>query len=179
MDWAFGTAFRAAGTPAFPDASAAELPAREYTWWRDVAIATFDAAAVLPQFDDFDAFFDELFHHFATAAPWDLYSDTIATLTEIRSAGIQLGVISNFDSRLHQVLQALNLAQFFDSVTIATAVGVAKPDRQIFQRALQQHGFAPGQAWHIGDSLAEDYRAATQAGLKGIWLQRKSTPKAA
>ncbi|NJN49298.1 MAG: HAD hydrolase-like protein, partial [Alkalinema sp. RL_2_19] len=38
--------------------------------------------------------------------------------------------------------------------------------------ALQKHHCSANQAWHIGDSLEEDYRAATAAGLNGIWLQR-------
>jgi putative hydrolase of the HAD superfamily len=172
LDWAFGPTFKAAGNPAFPGVDPSELPAREYTWWREVAIATFNQADVLPQFADFDVFFDQLFHYFATAAPWDLYSDTIATLSEIRSAGIELGVVSNFDSRLHQVLPALGLAEFFSSVTISTEVGAAKPAAPIFQAALQKHNCVPAQAWHVGDSLEEDYRAAIAAGLKGVWLQR-------
>jgi putative hydrolase of the HAD superfamily len=172
LDWAFGPAFKAAGNPAFPGVDPSELAAREYTWWREVAIATFNQADVLPQFADFDAFFDELFQYFATAEPWDLYPDTIATLSQIRSAGIELGVVSNFDSRLHQVLPALGLADFFSSVTISTEVGAAKPAPLIFQAALQKHHCTSDQAWHVGDSLEEDYRAAIAAGLNGIWLQR-------
>jgi putative hydrolase of the HAD superfamily len=172
IDWAFGSAFKAAGNPAFPGVDPSELAAREYTWWREVAIATFNQADVLPQFEDFDAFFDQLFRHFATGAPWDLYPDTIATLSQIRSAGIELGVVSNFDSRLHQVLPALGLAEFFTSVTISTEVGAAKPAAPIFQAALQKHRCQPAQAWHVGDSLEEDYRSAIAAGLKGVWLQR-------
>jgi putative hydrolase of the HAD superfamily len=174
LDWAFGAAFKAAGNPAFPGVDPIELPAREYTWWREVAIATFNQADVLPQFEDFDAFFDQLFQYFATAAPWDLYIDTIDTLTQIRSAGIELGVVSNFDSRLHQVLPALGLAEFFSSVTISTEVGAAKPAAPIFQAALQKHRCTSSQAWHVGDSLEEDYRAAIAAGLKGVWLQRSA-----
>jgi putative hydrolase of the HAD superfamily len=172
IDWAFGSAFKAAGNAAFPGAEPSELPAREYTWWRDVAIATFNQADVLPQFEDFDAFFDQLFQHFATADPWVLYPDTIGTLQQIRAVGIDLGVVSNFDSRLHRVLLALGLADCFSAVTISTEVGVAKPDTQIFHVALQKHGCSAAQAWHVGDSLEEDYGGAIAAGLKGIWLQR-------
>jgi putative hydrolase of the HAD superfamily len=172
IDWAFGPAFKAAGNAAFPGVEPSELPAREYTWWRDVAIATFNQADVLPQFEDFDAFFDQLFQSFATAATWELYPDTIGTLQQIRAAGIDLGVVSNFDSRLHRVLAALGLSALFQSVTISTEVGAAKPDRQIFQLALTKHGCAPTQAWHVGDSFEDDYGGAIAAGLKGIWLQR-------
>jgi putative hydrolase of the HAD superfamily len=172
LDWAFGQAFKAAGNPAFPGVAPAELAAREYTWWRDVAIATFDRAEVLPQFADFDAFFTTLFEYFATAAPWELYDDTLTTLAALRSAQIPLGVLSNFDSRLHRVLPALGLADYFQSVTVSTEVGSAKPDGAIFQAALSKHGCTAAEAWHIGDSLEEDYRAATAAGLTAIWLQR-------
>jgi putative hydrolase of the HAD superfamily len=172
LDWAFGQAFKAAGNPAFPGVDPAELAAREYSWWREVAIVTFDRAEVLPQFADFDAFFATLFEYFATAAPWELYSDTVTTLETLRSAQIPLGILSNFDSRLHRVLPALGLSDYFQSVTISTEVGAAKPDPVIFQGALAKHGCAAAEAWHIGDSLDEDYRAAMAAGLKAIWLQR-------
>jgi putative hydrolase of the HAD superfamily len=174
LDWAFTNAFRSAGPAAFPNISPAEIPAQEYTWWRNVAIATFNQADVLPLFQDFDAFFAALFSHFATAQPWELYPDTISTLEQLRSAQIPLGILSNFDSRIYGVLQSLGLASFFSSVTISTEAGFAKPDPRIFQTALQKYDCAPDQAWHVGDSLAEDYRAATALGMRGVWLDRSN-----
>lgn len=50
-------------------------------------------------------------------APWELYDDTLTTLAALRSAQIPLGVLSNFDSRLHRVLPALGLADYFQSVS--------------------------------------------------------------
>lgn len=46
--------------------------------------------------------------------------------------GIELGIVSNFDSRIYSVLQGLELKGFFSSVTIATQVGIGKPDGKIF-----------------------------------------------
>jgi putative hydrolase of the HAD superfamily len=66
------------------------------------------------------------------------------------------------------------LAQYFSTVTISTEVGVAKPEVGIFQVALRKHQCLPGQAWHVGDSLSEDYRAARSAGLRGILIDRGS-----
>lgn len=85
---------------------------------------------------------------------------------------IELGVLSNFDSRLHTVLPALGLAEFFSSVTISTEVGAAKPDARIFQAALQKHECSPAQAWHIGDRQKEDYEGAKAAGLRAVLLKR-------
>jgi putative hydrolase of the HAD superfamily len=86
--------------------------------------------------------------------------------------GIELGIVSNFDSRLYSVLQALELRDFFSSITISTQAGAAKPDPQIFAIALEKHNCEPAAAWHIGDSIAEDYQAAKAAGLRGIWINR-------
>lgn len=87
--------------------------------------------------------------------------------------GIELAIVSNFDSRLYAVLEALELSQWFASVTISTHVGSAKPEPAIFEAALANHGCSPQDAWHVGDSWSEDYEGAVAAGLKGIWLNRR------
>ncbi|MBD2326758.1 HAD family hydrolase [Alkalinema sp. FACHB-956] len=173
LDAAFFPAFKQAGSPAFPNVSPSEIPVLEYDWWKQVVRTTFDGARILPQFEDFDRFFSELFTHFATAEPWELYPDTVATLKQMHDRGIPLGILSNFDSRIYAVLRSLNLAQYFQSVTISTEVGAAKPDPKIFQVALGKHVCRPEEAWHVGDSLEEDYRAAKAVGLRGIWLSRR------
>jgi putative hydrolase of the HAD superfamily len=144
-------------------------------WWQSIAANTFENAGVLEQFTDFAAFFSEAYTHFATVEPWELYPDVQPTLERWHQHGIQLGVISNFDTRLYAVLEALQLRDFFSSITISTEVGSAKPDAAIFKAALQKHQIASSSVWHIGDSEQEDYAAAQNAGLQGIWLQR-STP---
>lgn len=170
---AFFAAFKAASPMAFPDSEPTDVPHQEYLWWEAIARQTFDSAGVLGQFTDFEEFFAQLYAHFATAAPWEIYPDTVASLERWRGRGIELGVLSNFDSRLYPVLEVLELADFFRSVTISTEVGAPKPDPLIFATALQKHRCAPEDAWHVGDSYQEDYEGATAAGLKGIWLNRQ------
>jgi putative hydrolase of the HAD superfamily len=172
LNQAFFQSFRAAGSPAFGQIDRAEIPAREFAWWLAIATNTFKQAGVLEQFADFAEFFAELYAHFATAAPWGIYPDVQSALERWQRMGVTLGVVSNFDSRLYSVLQALDLATFFNSVTISTEVGAAKPDPQIFAIALQKHDCLPSAAWHIGDSFEEDYQAAKAIGMRGIWLRR-------
>ena len=59
----FRAAFRRMPPLAFPRSSEAELPAREYAWWRDLVATVFTDT----RFADFDVFFAELFDHFAPA----------------------------------------------------------------------------------------------------------------
>jgi putative hydrolase of the HAD superfamily len=168
----FYTAFKHAHPCIFPDVSIADIPEYEYQWWREINRQTFTAAGVWEQFDDFDTFFRELYGYFATAAAWEIYPDTITALIRWRETGVQLGVLSNFDSRLYTVLEVLGLDRYFSTVTISTEVGAAKPQAPIFTAALSKYSCSPDSAWHIGDSWDEDYLGASNAGLKAIWLER-------
>ena len=172
IDKAFFQNFKAAPPAIFPGSKPEEIPECEFEWWQDIAQRTFQQVGVLDSFSDFSAFFAQLYNHFATAEPWFVYPDILPALKHWRQLGIELGVLSNFDSRLYYVLQALELAQFFTSITISTQVGAAKPDPLIFATGLNKHHCPPQSAWHIGDSLQEDYHGAKAAGLRAIWLQR-------
>lgn len=174
LNEAFLQAFAASQPPVFPDTNPEEIPECEFEWWRVIALRTFQQVGVLNQFADFTDFFDELYTHFATAEPWFIYPDVLPALEAWRRIGIQLGVLSNFDSRLYLVLKALKLEEFFTSVTISTETGFAKPDPKIFAAALQKHYCNPQDAWHIGDSVKEDYQGAKAVGMKAILVQRNS-----
>lgn len=169
---AFYQSFEAAERLAFPEANPAAIPALEYAWWKVIVAETFAQVGALEKFDDFDSFYAGLYGYFETAAPWHVYDDTIASLNRWRSMGIELGVISNFDSRLYRVLSVLALTPYFQSVTISTEVGAAKPAAKIFQTALAKHHCMASQAWHIGDSKAEDYMGARALGMRAIIISR-------
>ncbi|MGK7915391.1 MAG: HAD-IA family hydrolase [Prochloraceae cyanobacterium] len=172
VDLAFSQSFKASVPLAFPGIEPEKIPQLEFQWWQAIAQATFARVGVLDQFSDFNDFFRQLYAHFATSEPWYVYSDVFPSLTNWQEKGIMMGVISNFDSRIYQVLELLGLKNFFSSITISSAVGAAKPDRKIFTTALDKHNSIAQQAWHIGDSFKEDYYGAKAAGIKSFLLQR-------
>jgi putative hydrolase of the HAD superfamily len=145
---------------------------QEFIWWQKVVTETFCQAGILDNFSDFSSFFAELYMHFSTEKPWYIYPDVIPRLQNWQQQGIQLGVISNFDSRLNQVLKVLNLSNFFTTITISSLAGFAKPDSNIFKIALAKHNFTAQQAWHIGDSFVADYQGAKKVGIQSFWLNR-------
>ena len=173
LNTAFFQSFASASPMAFPGIEAAKIPELEFEWWQAVAAEAFEIAGVFNQFSDFPKFFAELYAHFATAEPWFVYPDVLLALNKWQQQGIELAVVSNFDSRIYSVLKALNLAEYFTSVTISTEVGAAKPDSQIFTAALQKHNCIAENVLHIGDSFKADYCGAKAAGLKAIWLNRE------
>jgi putative hydrolase of the HAD superfamily len=152
-----------AGTP---EAALAEL---ERGWWRNLVEAVFTDLGSFPRFDQF---FDEIFERFRGREFWRVYDDVAPALTELKRRGFSLGVISNFDTRLYDVLRACSLDHFFDSVHVSTRVGAAKPDSAIFQAALNYHAVEARKAWHVGDNLREDVEGAIAAGINAALLDR-------
>lgn len=171
-DRAFHKSFTSAAPMTFPGESSEHIRQLEFEWWQNLAVKTFEAAGVFHQFSNFHLFFEALYEHFSTGKPWFVYPEVKPALQKWRNNEIALGVLSNFDSRLYPVLQALDLADFFTSITISTEVGAAKPNGQIFSIALEKHKCLPSDALHIGDSYTADYQGALAAGLKAVWLDR-------
>ncbi len=178
INYAFYRSFQAAPRIAFPDLPQAEIPIAEYEWWRSLAEQTFSQTGDFVKFADFDQFFKQLYAYFATAEPWIVYQDVRIALDGWKNQGIVLGVLSNFDSRIYKVLADLELKSYFDSITISTEVGAAKPEAKIFKTALTKYQLerSPDLAWHIGDSFSEDYEGATAVGITAFWLNRDRQP---
>ncbi len=173
INQAFAYSFKNSSPLAFESThTTKELTQKEFLWWKDVVQATFTQLEILDKFTDFSAFFSELYLHFSTHKPWYIYTDVIPSLKNWQHQGIQLGVISNFDTRLYKVLKLLKLDDFFDSITISSEAGAAKPNPKIFRLALQKHNCISRQAWHIGDSFKEDYEGAKKVGIRSFWLNR-------
>jgi putative hydrolase of the HAD superfamily len=143
-------------------------------FWHTLVHATFAQIAVP---NDFEIFFDELYWLFAQPTVWRLFPDVLPVLEHLRQQGYIVGVISNWDLRLHHLLQGLNLMPYLHHVSISAVVGWEKPHGAIFQHAMQAVGLQPNRALHVGDSLQADVQGAAQAGLQPLWLQRQGTPE--
>ncbi len=104
-------------------------------------------------------------------ANWRLYPDTLPCLEAL--ADERLGVISNGggDQQRHK-LEAMGLDDRFDPVVISGDLGRAKPDPAIFIRACELAGCEAIECVYVGDRLETDARAATRAGMRGIFLDR-------
>ncbi len=166
----FRTAFHAAPPLAFPALPADELRRREKAWWHAVVADVF-ADVSIESFDDgFDAFFDDLFAFFASAAAWRVDDDAHALLARVRARGLRVLVVSNFDARVRGVLAALGLAPLIDQITISSEAGAAKPDPRIFATALAAADLCPADVLHVGDTAREDLAAARAAGLEVVLI---------
>jgi putative hydrolase of the HAD superfamily len=100
------------------------------------------------------------------------YPDAPDTLRELRSRGLRLVVASNWDCSLPDVLEQAGLAELVDGVVTSAIVGATKPDRRLFDVALEAAGCDAPQAMHVGDSLENDVQGARAAGIEPVLLDR-------
>jgi len=104
---------------------------------------------------------------------WTLYPDVLPTLHELRRRGYRLGVVSNWEDWLEELLVSLEVAHVFDLAVISGVELVAKPDRRIYERALERAGAQARQTVHVGDSLENDVHPATSVGIAAVLLDRR------
>lgn len=115
----------------------------------------------------------ELFHRFGQGDAWEVYPEVPEALEALAAAGLRLAVISNWDHRLPPLLEQLGLAGRFETVVYSAAVGVEKPHRGIFERALSFLGVPAERTLHVGDSPIEDVEGAEAVGMRGLLLRRQ------
>jgi putative hydrolase of the HAD superfamily len=166
----FRDCFSSSPPLAFPNAAPDAIAALEYSWWKKLVQRIFEPYAAFPRFDEY---FAALFTHFSKPESWILYPETAETLQTLKSTGLTLAVITNFDSRVLNILEGLGVLSCFDSVLLSSRVGYAKPAREIFQKALSIYGLSPEDALHIGDSPAHDVAGARAAGLTAVLVDRR------
>ena len=129
-------------------------------------------------------------HTLATWAPDDepreearrLGSTTHAMLEALRKRGLKLGLVSNASDppeELHRELADSGIAERIDYAVFAAEVGRRKPDRELFERALDALGVPAEAALFVGDRLEEDVRGAAELGMttvQALWFRADDHP---
>ncbi len=101
------------------------------------------------------------------------FDEVPGVLERLRRAGARLVVVSNWDVSLHAVLRDTGLDGLVDAVLTSAEEGVAKPDPELFRRALAVAGdVAPADALHAGDDLDADIAGARAAGIPAVLVDR-------
>lgn len=166
---AFSKAFRGAPPLAFGGVTEDERKRLEKEWWKKVVT---DVYTEVGMFDGFDEHFDELFEVFRSGA-WTLFPETVPVLEALKSGGYRLGIISNFDSRVYDVMERLGIYGYFDTFVISSETGYAKPSPGIFLAALEKAGADPAESIHVGDDLKNDFHGPRALGIRAILLDRE------
>lgn len=160
-------AFRAAWKKANSLGGQDETSSR--VWWRAIVDDVFDAVAY---HGDRRACFDAFFEAFVKKEAWHLHDDVRPALEALTRANIRCGVLSNWDYRLHALLDAFELSGYFEQVLISAEVGLAKPDPRIFDLAIARSGARASEILYAGDDLDLDVAPAAGCGLHAYLIDR-------
>ncbi|MHA1973156.1 MAG: HAD family hydrolase [Candidatus Hodarchaeales archaeon] len=88
----------------------------------------------------------------------------------------KLGIISNWDDSLIDILEDLDIYDYFDSITYSEDVGVNKPDLEIFRSAISDFpGVKAKETVYIGDNYEEDILPAMKIKMNVILFDKGST----
>ncbi|HSG59136.1 MAG TPA: HAD family hydrolase [Woeseiaceae bacterium] len=97
----------------------------------------------------------------------DVFPEVRPALARLRRS-YTLVALTNGNANLSKI----GLRDLFDDVVSATTAGAAKPDREIFDLAVQAGGAAAHETLHVGDDPEHDVHGARLAGLRTAWVNR-------
>lgn len=142
---------------------------KERTWWYSLVREVFDSQGGISHFDEF---FTALHHSFEEKHLWEIYPEVLSVLDTLHRKGLILGIVSNWDLRLHRVVHNLGLAPYFDFLVSSSVCGATKPSAKIFREALKRARVMPHEAIHVGDTYEEDFVGADRVGITALLLDR-------
>jgi putative hydrolase of the HAD superfamily len=100
------------------------------------------------------------------------YPEVPGVLAQLGAMGVARVVVSNWDISLREVLARTGLDALVDGIVISAEVGASKPQRAIFDCALEVAGVPANAALHVGDTADVDLAGARAAGLHAVHLDR-------
>ena len=80
----------------------------------------------------------------------------------------RLGVISNADGKIVEILEHCGIADCFETITDSGIVGKEKPHPGIFEAAVRSLNVTPAESLYTGDLYSVDYLGATRFGMQSV-----------
>lgn len=151
------------------------------TWWTNVvknALSDSTKDGKKPQ--EFQKVAEKLIKLYQTKECWEKYDGTDELIKALKHHGKMIGIISNFDPRIHVLLRDMSLYKNFDFIITSYEAVVEKPDYKIFSLALEKSlGISwdmvyPKEALHIGNELETDYEGAIDAGWSSVIISNEN-----
>ncbi len=100
-----------------------------------------------------------------------LYADALSCLADLH-ANYKIGIIANQNTGSEKRLEKFGILKHIDLLVASAEEGVAKPDKRIFQIALEKSNCPPQQAVMIGDRIDNDIIPAKALGMGTVWIRQ-------
>jgi putative hydrolase of the HAD superfamily len=121
-----------------------------------------------------DGLANTLYTAFTDRRNYAAFDDVVPTLRALRDDdGPTLGVISNYEAWLEDLLSDLGLSDLLPVRVISGVEGVEKPDPAIFRLALDRVGLPAAEVVYVGDVPDFDYEPAAAIGMFPVLIDRR------
>lgn len=144
-------------------------PERSRAFWLGVYERMLDALD-LPSGDGLR---DTLYLEFTDLRNYVLFDDVRGVLGDLAAAGLSLGIVSNFEAWLDELLAALGVRDAFPVRVISGVEGIEKPDPRIFELAMSRAGVGPEGSVYVGDNPEFDVDPPAALGMFTVLIDRR------
>jgi putative hydrolase of the HAD superfamily len=120
-----------------------------------------------------DGLSDTLYREFTDLENYALFDDVPAALDALDRAGATLGIVSNFEAWLEDLLSALGVRERFSVRVISGVEGIEKPDPAIYRLALERARVPASDAAFVGDNPEFDVEPAAALGMAPVLIDRR------
>jgi putative hydrolase of the HAD superfamily len=94
-------------------------------------------------------------------------------LQVFQQQNVPVGIVTNGETyRQMKKVRHNNLESLVKAVVVSEAVGIRKPDKGIFEHALQLVGADPLRTLFVGDNPEADILGAKSLGMAAAWIHR-------
>ena len=140
-------------------------------WWKQVVRRSLPTD-VFVEATAFEKFFEEVYLHFAKPEAWGVYPEVKEVLEALRDRAVDLVVLSNWDARLHSVLDGHGLGELLPQRFISAELGWEKPDPAIYRHVADVLRQPPGALLSVGDDSRNDVEGPRKAGWRAVQIER-------
>ena len=150
---------------------------REMIMNTDIAFSVFDNKRIELAKQGFDGNSEAIKYFGLKKTPWHSedeipFEDALDTLESLKEQGYKLGIIANQSAGTAQRLENWGLLKYFDVIAASAELGVSKPNKLIFEKAIELAGVPAYNAVMVGDRLDNDIIPAKAVGMKTVWIRK-------
>ena len=120
-----------------------------------------------------DGLRDTLYEGFTDLGNYALFADVLDALDALDAAGVTLGIVSNFEAWLDDLLVVLGVRERFPVRVISGFDGMEKPDPRIYELALARAGVTADEAAFVGDNPEFDVDPPSALGIFPVLIDRR------
>ena len=103
----------------------------------------------------------------------DVIKGAFEVLRKLTKARCKVALIANDEdaTSARNIVTSTGLKEYFDAIVVSGELGIEKPDRRIFEAALNVLGVKAENAVMVGNRVDTDIVGANRLGMGSVWFK--------